>query len=161
MSSNLNPVPAIKRTELSRSPVTGLDHLEIVTQLGEFSPGATSPCHFHHGEETFFVLEGGTVQEVGRPLQERVPGENGVIPRGAHHSGYTVIGDRTIKVLSVYVVDKGKPLQELVSQRPAPAEAAGREPGRVFRLRPSDREVFGARRGARKLEHVRWLGASI
>lgn len=115
VSYDPKPAPAIKRTELSRSPVTGLDHLEIITQLVEFPPGATSPRHFHHGEETFFVLEGGTVQEVCQPPQERIPGENGISPRGTHHSGYTVIGDRTIKVLSVYVVDKGKPLQEPVA----------------------------------------------
>ncbi|MCJ2052861.1 cupin domain-containing protein [Methylobacterium sp. J-070] len=115
VDSDPEPAPAIKRIELSRSPVTASDHLEIITQLVEFRPGATSPRHFHHGEETFFVLEGGTVQEPGRPPRERVPGENGIIPRGAHHSGYTVIGDRTITVFSVYVVEKGKPLQELVA----------------------------------------------
>ncbi|MGU3386664.1 cupin domain-containing protein [Methylobacterium sp. D53M] len=115
MSADFNLAPAIKRTELSRSPVTGLDHLEIVTQLVDFPPGVTSPRHYHHGEETFYVLEGGTVQEPGRPSRERVSGEHGVISRGIHHSGYNVVGDRTIKVLSVYVVDKGKPLQESVS----------------------------------------------
>ncbi|KQS79725.1 cupin [Methylobacterium sp. Leaf361] len=115
VSADFNPAPAIKRTELSRSPVTGLDHLEIVTQLVEFPPGVTSPRHYHHGEETFYVLEGGMVLEPGRPPLERFPGEHGVIPRGLHHSGYTVVGDQTIKVLSVYVVDKGKPLQESVS----------------------------------------------
>lgn len=106
--------PEVKRTELGRSPVTGLDHLEIITQLVEFPPGSSSARHFHHGEETFYVLEGGTVQEPGRPPRERIPGEHGIIRRGIHHSGYTVVGNRTIKVLSVYVVDKGKPLQELV-----------------------------------------------
>ncbi|MCJ2018627.1 hypothetical protein MKK84_14470 [Methylobacterium sp. E-065] len=45
--------PEVKRTELSRSPVTGLDHLEIITQLVEFPPGSSSPRHCHHGEETF------------------------------------------------------------------------------------------------------------
>jgi len=114
VNSDLESAPAIKRTELSRSPVAGLNHMEIVSQLVEFPPGATSPRHFHHGEETFFVLEGGMVQEVGQLPRERIPGENGIIPRGAHHSGYTVIGDKTIRVLSVYVVDKGKPLQESV-----------------------------------------------
>ncbi len=105
----------VKRAELDRATVTGREDLEIITQLVEFPPGSVSPRHVHHGEETFFVLEGGTVQEAGRPPRERVPGEHGVIPRGVHHSGYTVIGHRTIKVLSVYVVDRGKPLQEPVA----------------------------------------------
>ncbi|MCJ2087791.1 cupin domain-containing protein [Methylobacterium sp. E-005] len=111
MTSDPESSPSIKRTELSRLPVTGLDHLEIITQLVEFPPGATSLRHFHNGEETFYVLEGGFVQEIGRPPRERIPGEHGIIRRGTHHSGYTVVGDRTIKVLSVYVADKDKPLQ--------------------------------------------------
>lgn len=107
--------PEVKRAELDRATVTGSEDLEIITQLVEFPPGSVSPRHVHHGEETFFVLEGGTVQEAGRPPRERVSGDHGVIPRGVHHSGYTVIGHRTIKVLSVYVVDRGKPLQEPVA----------------------------------------------
>ena len=108
------PALEVKRTELARSPVTGLDHLEIITQLVEFPPGATSPRHFHHGEETFYVLEGGTVQSPGQPRLDRLQGDHGIIHRGVPHSGYTVVGDRTIKVLSVYVVDRGTKLQEAI-----------------------------------------------
>lgn len=101
----------IRRTELGRAPVSGDDSREIVTQLVEFPPGATSPRHFHNGEESFYVLEGGTVQTPGKEPKERLPGEHGINQRGVPHAGYTVVGDRTIKILSVYVVDKGKPLQ--------------------------------------------------
>ena len=103
---------AIKRTELGRSPVSGDDTREIVMQLVEFPPGATSPRHVHNGEESFYVLEGGTVQVPGQAPKERPAGERGINGRGVPHAGYTVVGDRTIKILSVYVVDKGKPLQE-------------------------------------------------
>lgn len=102
----------IKRTELGRSPVSGDDTKEIIMQLVEFPPGATSPRHFHNGEESFYVLEGGTVQVVGKEPKERPAGERGINQRGVPHAGYTVVGDKTIKILSVYVVDKGKPLQE-------------------------------------------------
>ncbi|MCJ2047983.1 cupin domain-containing protein [Methylobacterium sp. J-078] len=102
----------IKRTELGRSPVSGDDAHEIIMQLVEFPPGATSPRHFHNGEESFYVLEGGTVQVPGKEPRERLAGEKGINARGAPHAGYTVVGDKTIKILSVYVVDKGKPLQE-------------------------------------------------
>ena len=37
---------------------------------------------------------------------------NALPARGAPHAGYTVVGDKTIKILSVYIVDKNKPLQE-------------------------------------------------
>jgi quercetin dioxygenase-like cupin family protein len=102
----------IKRTELGRAPVSGDDTREIIMQLVEFPPGATSPRHVHNGEESFYVLEGGTVQVVGKEPKERLAGEKGINPRGVPHAGYAVVGDKTIKILSVYVVDKAKPLQE-------------------------------------------------
>lgn len=102
----------IKRTELGRSPVSGDDTKEIIMQLVEFPPGATSPRHFHNGEESFYVIEGGTVQVAGKEPKARSVGERGINQRGVPHAGYTVVGDKTIKILSVYVIDKGKPLQE-------------------------------------------------
>ena len=105
-------VHEIRRTELGRAPVSGDDTREIIMQLVEFPPGATSPRHVHHGEESFYVIEGGTVKVSGKEPKQRPAGERGINPRGVPHAGYTVVGDRTIKVLSVYVVDKGKPLQE-------------------------------------------------
>lgn len=102
----------VRRTELGRSPVSGDDTREIIMQLVEFPPGATSPRHFHNGEESFYVLEGGTVQVPGKEPKARLVGEHGINARGAPHAGYTVVGDRTIRILSVYIVDKNKPLQE-------------------------------------------------
>jgi quercetin dioxygenase-like cupin family protein len=102
----------VKRTELSRMPVSGDDSREIVMQLVEIPPGATSRRHFHNGEEAFYVLEGGSAQSPGQGSKERPAGEHGINGRGVPHAGYTVVGDRTVRILSVYVVDKGKPLQE-------------------------------------------------
>lgn len=58
------------------------------------------------------MIEGGTVQVAGKEPKERSVGERGINQRGVPHAVYTVVGNRTIKILSVYVVDKGKPLQE-------------------------------------------------
>ncbi|MCJ2136569.1 cupin domain-containing protein [Methylobacterium sp. J-026] len=102
----------VKRTELGRQPVSGDESREIVMQLVEIPPGATSRRHFHNGEEAFYVLEGGLAQMPGQPSKERPAGERGINRRGVPHAGYTVVGDRTVRILSVYVVDKGKPLQE-------------------------------------------------
>ncbi|MFJ7439670.1 cupin domain-containing protein [Methylorubrum thiocyanatum] len=109
--SQEKPMTDIKRTELSRAPVSGVEGKEIVVQLVEFPVGATSPRHFHNGEEVFYVLEGGTISVPGKGEQDRVAGQHGINLRGVPHAGYTVAGDKTIKILSVYVVDKDKPLQ--------------------------------------------------
>ena len=55
----------VKRTELGRTPVSGVEGKEIVVQLVEIPPGATSRRHFHNGEEVFYVLEGGTAKAIG------------------------------------------------------------------------------------------------
>ncbi|QGY06399.1 cupin domain-containing protein [Methylobacterium mesophilicum SR1.6/6] len=102
----------VKRTELGRAPVSGDETREIVMQLVEIPPGATSRRHFHNGEEAYYVLEGALAQVPGQQAKERPAGEHGINRRGVPHAGYTVAGDRTLKILSVYVVDKGKPLQE-------------------------------------------------
>lgn len=101
----------IKRTEILRTPVWRAEDKEIIVQLVEFPPGATSPRHFHNGEEVYYVLEGGTVETPGRRTQARPAGAHGINQREVPHAGYTVAGDKTIKILSVYIVDKGKDLQ--------------------------------------------------
>ena len=101
----------VRRTELGRSPVSGDPGKEIVVQRVEIPPGATSGRHAHNGEESFYVLEGATVQSPGSAPKERPTGEHGINARGVPHAGYTVVGDRTLTILSVYVVDTGKPLQ--------------------------------------------------
>ena len=100
----------MKRTELSRTDLTGVDGKEIVVSILEAPPGSTSARHFHYGEEVFYVLEGAMVQVPGQAPQARVPGSVGVNRRDPH-AGYTVVGDKPLRMLSVYVVDKGKPLQ--------------------------------------------------
>lgn len=104
----------VKRTEISRAPVSGDPTKEIVVQIVEVPPGATSGKHFHNGEEVAYVLQGAMTQLPGQPPQERVAGTTTINKRGVPHAGYTVVGDRTLKMLSVYVVDKDQPLQVAV-----------------------------------------------
>ncbi|GEO98987.1 cupin domain-containing protein [Methylobacterium haplocladii] len=101
----------VKRTELGRTPVSGVEGKEIVVQLVEIPPGATSKRHFHNGEEAFYVLQGGTAQSPGKEPKTRPAGENGINLREVPHAGYTNVGAVPLKILSVYVVDKDKPLQ--------------------------------------------------
>ena len=101
----------VKRTELSRTDLTGVEGKEIVVQLVEVPSGAMSIRHFHHGEEVFYVLEGAMVQVPGQEPQARATGSVDVNKREVPHAGYKVIGDKPLKLLTVYIVDKGKPLQ--------------------------------------------------
>jgi cupin domain len=75
-------------------------------------PGDASMLHIHHGEEAFYVLEGGTIE---LPDGKQVPFNTGLTSvnvRDAPHGAFKVVGDKTIKLLTVHIVDKGKPLYD-------------------------------------------------
>jgi quercetin dioxygenase-like cupin family protein len=104
----------ITRTELRRTDLTGSDTLEVVMTSLEAAPGAVMPRHLHHGDEVLYVLDGGTVQAPGEAPMHLEPGATLHFPRAVPHGGFTVIGDATLRVITMHIVDKGKPMTELV-----------------------------------------------
>jgi len=99
------------RKELKRGDLTGTS-MEVITSITELKPGEVATLHIHHGEESYYFLEGGTIElPDGRKLP--VPtGAVGFNVRDVPHGAYKVIGDRTIKLLTVHIVDKGKLLYD-------------------------------------------------
>lgn len=98
----------IKRTPLQK--VEFPDGYVTVTGLAELPPGAAAGRHTHPGIETGYVLEGELNLEIdGQPTKLLKPGDSYQIPAGAVHDA-KVHGDKPMKVLGVYVVDKTKPL---------------------------------------------------
>src|ERR1700733_6150630 len=97
------------RTELKRADLTGT-YKEIIISVLEVPPGSTIDRHTHPGEEAVYVLEGATLQypdgkEVARPA-----GQAGVNVRDVPHAGYKVVGAKPLKLLTVHIVNKGKPM---------------------------------------------------
>ena len=99
----------IKRTEIKRSDLTGTN-MEVIMTVLEAPPGAVLPKHLHHGEEAFYVLEGAMTEVPGQAPSPRVVGTGGINVREVPHAGYKVVGDKPLKLLTVHIVDKGKPL---------------------------------------------------
>jgi quercetin dioxygenase-like cupin family protein len=100
--------PAIKRTLLQRID-TDPGH-EAVTAIAEIAAGGQSGRHTHPGTESGYVLEGqGTLEIDGQPARPIKAGDSFTIPRETVHNA-KVSGDSGFKVISTYVVDKGKPL---------------------------------------------------
>ena len=98
----------IKRTPFQK--VEFPDGYVTVTGLAELPPGAAAGRHTHPGIETGYVLEGELSLEIdGQPAKLLKPGDSYQIPAGAVHDA-KVHGDKSMKVLGVYVVDKTKPL---------------------------------------------------
>ncbi|MGX1103303.1 MULTISPECIES: cupin domain-containing protein [Bradyrhizobium] len=99
------------RKELKRADLSGTN-MEVITSISELKPGDTSMLHFHNGEESYYFLEGGTI-ELPDGKQVAIPtGAVGITMRDAPHGAYKVVGDKAIKLLTVHIVDKGKPLYD-------------------------------------------------
>jgi quercetin dioxygenase-like cupin family protein len=98
-----------KRTVLKRADLTGTN-MEIIIAVLEVPPGASIAKHTHPGEEAVYVLEGATLQYPDGHEVTRPAGEAGVNIRDIPHAGYKVVGDKPLKLLTVHIVDKGKPM---------------------------------------------------
>ena len=98
-----------KRTELTKGDLTGKD-MDIIVGIVEVPPGASGVLHTHPGDEAYYVIDGATgVSPDGKPIVF----ESGVAKintRDVPHGAFTVTGDKTLKLLTVHVVDKGKPM---------------------------------------------------
>ena len=104
----LAQAPAIKRTILQRIDVG--DNREAVLGLAEIAPGGAAGRHTHPGVEFGYVVEGSASLEVeGETPKLLKAGDSYMIPMGKIHDAKTV-GDKPVKVLATYVVEKGKPL---------------------------------------------------
>jgi quercetin dioxygenase-like cupin family protein len=100
------------RTDLQRHDlsVPGREALQIRV---DFARGASFPRHTHPGEEIIYVLQGTLEYEVaGKPVRLKA-GEVLFVPSGIVHAARNV-GDGPAAELGTYIVEKGKPLTEIV-----------------------------------------------
>jgi quercetin dioxygenase-like cupin family protein len=109
-----NDVP--QRKELKRADLSGAPGMEVILSISEYKPGDAANLHLHHGVEAAYVLEGGMVQAPGKDPVELKTGTPVMNLRDAPHAGWKVVGDKSIKLITVHVVDKGKPLFDWVKQ---------------------------------------------
>ena len=103
----------ITRTDLQRYDLS-VPGREVVQTRVELAPGVLAPKHTHPGEEIVYVLEGALEYQVeGRPPMTLKAGDVLFIPAGTIHSAKNV-GSGNGAELATYVVEKGKPLSEVV-----------------------------------------------
>jgi quercetin dioxygenase-like cupin family protein len=98
------------RKEVRREDLSGAPGMEVVLSITEVKPGEEIPTHFHHGIEAGYVLEGGTAQNTAGAQITMETGAPIFNLRDAKHGGFKVTGTKTLKFVTVHVVDKGKPL---------------------------------------------------
>lgn len=103
-----------QRMELKRTDLSGAPGMEVITSVSEFRKGESVPRHSHHGVETGYVLQGTMVQLPGKEPTMMETGTPILNLRDVPHSGFKVVGETPLKLLTVHIVDKGKPLYEWV-----------------------------------------------
>lgn len=104
--------PGTARTDLQRHDLS-IPGREVVQLRVDFAPGASFPRHTHPGEEIIYVIEGSLEYEVaGKPVTVNAGGVL-FVPAGTIHEARNV-GTVPAAELGTYVVEKGKPLTEIV-----------------------------------------------
>lgn len=112
------PPPAgdsANRQELKRVDLSGAPGMEVITSISEYKVGETVPRHLHHGIETGYVLQGSGIQLPGKAPTRLETGAPLLNLRDVPHAGFTVIGPEPLRLFTVHIVDKGKPLYEWVN----------------------------------------------
>jgi hypothetical protein len=107
------PAPDFQpRKEISRVDLTGAPGMEVVTSISEYKTGEVLGRHIHHGVEAAYVIQGTTVQVPGKEPMTLATGAPVLNLRDVMHGGYKVVGDQSLKLFTVHIVDKGKPLYD-------------------------------------------------
>jgi quercetin dioxygenase-like cupin family protein len=101
-----------QRVEQRRADLTGAPGMEVINSVAEYKKGESIELHFHHGIEAGYVVQGSMVQSPGREPMMLPTGANLLNLRDVKHGGFTVVGDTPLKLFTVHIVDKGKPLYD-------------------------------------------------
>ena len=110
--SPVQPAP-VKRTVLGKVEVPGANY-DVVTAMVEIVPGFKAGRHNHPGEEIAYVIEGTLEYEIeGRPPVTLKAGDVLFLPAGTIHAARNV-GTVNAAELATYIVEKGKPLVQMV-----------------------------------------------
>src|SRR5690242_6684138 len=112
--SSAQPRPAgTTRVDLQRHDLS-IPGREVWQLKVTFAPGAAFPRHRHPGEEIIYVLEGAIEYDVdGKAPVTLKAGDVLFVPYGSVHAAKNV-GSVPAAELGTYVIEKGKPLTEIV-----------------------------------------------
>jgi quercetin dioxygenase-like cupin family protein len=100
----------IAQQGITRTPLGTIDFppgYQTVMGLAQIPAGTCFERHAHAGVENFYIIEGELDDKIeGKPDQHFKAGDSGQIAAGVPHSGCTTAA---LKVLTVHIVEKGKP----------------------------------------------------
>jgi quercetin dioxygenase-like cupin family protein len=101
--------PAVKRTVVKTGDVSVPGREAVIANV-EIAPGGSAGRHTHPGDEISYVVAGeGEILMEGNPPLKIKPGDGFVVPGGTKHDAHNT-GEQPLRLIAVYVVEKGKPL---------------------------------------------------
>jgi quercetin dioxygenase-like cupin family protein len=104
------PQGPVTRTVLLETDLAGMDGKQGFVVLAEIAPGAATGKHTHPAHEFAYVLEGDGVLEVeGKPPISLRPGLAIHQPPGQVHNGRNMSATSSLRILAVYIGEKGQP----------------------------------------------------
>ena len=103
-----------QRVEQKRADLSGAPGMEVITSIAEYKPGESLNLHIHHGVETAYVIQGAMVQIPDKEPIMLPTGTTILNLRDIKHGAFKVVGDSALKLFTVHIVDKGKPLYDYV-----------------------------------------------
>ena len=105
-----------QRKEQKRTDLTGAPNMEVIASIVEVKPGESMNLHFHHGVEALHVLQGAAIQAPGKEPSALPTGLTLLNLRDVKHGAFKVLGETPLKLLTIHIVDKDKPLYDYVNQ---------------------------------------------
>ncbi|HEX8942079.1 MAG TPA: cupin domain-containing protein [Gemmatimonadaceae bacterium] len=105
--------PGIKRTILLRADDPASPKYEAVMAIAEIAPGAMSGKHRHPGVEVAYILDGSLILEHEGQAPVTVHAGEALKNEAVVHNARNP-GTKPVKILAVYIVEKGKPMAESV-----------------------------------------------
>jgi len=97
-----------ERAVLQKIDLPGTQYVTIMG-TAELAPGAIAPLHIHPGVEVAYVLEGeGVVIKEGQPDRQVKAGDSFQTSPGVPHRVKNLSNTRTMKILTIFVVEKDK-----------------------------------------------------
>jgi quercetin dioxygenase-like cupin family protein len=101
-----------QRVEQKRTDLTGAPNMEVIESFAEYKPGDSIGLHLHHGVEAAYVIQGASVQAADKAPTMLPTGATLLNLRDVRHGGFKVVGDTSLKLFTVHIVDKGQPLYD-------------------------------------------------
>jgi ChrR-like protein with cupin domain len=97
---------------VERADLSGAPGMEVITSVREWKKGEFFRRHRHHGIDVAYVIQGSMIQVPGEAPVMLETGTPAINLRDVTHAGFEIVGDQPLKIFSVHIVDKGKPLYE-------------------------------------------------